>query len=100
MTNKEALLSMLPVKVNDDLITKTFNEQDMNEGDTYSPDDEKDLDMVYVELLNFVINKPDISEGGLNVKVNRGLLLREKDRVLKKHGIVGEGNISNGTYKW
>jgi len=100
MTNKEALLAMLPVKVNDNLITKKFDESELEESGTYVSDNEKTLDMVYVELLNFVINKPDISEGGLNVKINRGLLLKERLRILEKHGIVGEGNINDGTHKW
>ncbi|MFW6145231.1 MAG: DUF6706 family protein [bacterium] len=98
MTNKEALLSMLPTDAPDNVVEKTFMDQGVEPDETYNSKNERDIDMVYVELLNFFLTHPDFNEGGLSVTLNRGQLRAEKKRILKKHDKY-TGNI-DGTSRW
>lgn len=108
MTKKEALLSMLPVSLPDNLIEKVLTDKDVNGVATYSTTNEKEVDMIYVELLSFVIIQPELSEGGLSLKVVRGRCIAERNRILKKHDIDiadtnytgGNSIIRNGSKQW
>lgn len=97
MTNKEALQNMLPVGLQDNLVEKVLMDSDINGDEIYTSDNEKDVDMVYVELLNYVITQSTLTDGSLDVA--RGRCINEKRRILKKYG-MDTTNISDGTNRW
>lgn len=98
MTNKEALISMLPVSLPDNLIEKTFDEKGLASANTYSSAIEKDLDMVYLELLRFTLSQPQLSEGGLSLTIDKVWIKKEIKRIEKKYNIY-TGNI-HSSQKW
>ena len=107
MTKKEALISMLPVSLSDNLIEKVLTDNDVDGSAIYSKYHEKEIDMLDVDLLSFVIIQPELSEGGLSLKIVIGRCIAERNRILKKYGIditdtnySGVNIIKDGSKQW
>lgn len=101
MTKKEALIAMLPTdfNVSDNLIEKVFLEQEITGAETYSPSSKKSLDMAYKELLQFALTEPELSEGGLTIKLSKSAIRKEIKRINKQYGI-SDGIINSKTNRW
>jgi hypothetical protein len=92
MTKKEALLSIIPFEVSDNLVEKALIDSEINGSETYSKASEQDIDLCFAGLILVILNMPDYSEGDLSIKIDRVQLRITRDNILKKYGL-DESNI-------
>lgn len=74
MTNKEALESVVQVSVSDKTLEKAMIDNGINGAETYASSSSKSIDLAAIDVLNWVLATPDVSEGGYSVKYDRNAI--------------------------
>jgi len=106
MTNKEAILSNIPVDIPDAAIEKILIDRSLPGDGTYSAKNKKIVGLASADALVEAYKQASFNEGDLSVNVPRGALLREARRLYRENGerikassLVG-GNIKGNTKSW
>ena len=86
MTNLEALQSLIEYKV-PNLLEKVMIDHSLSTTETYTVDNQKDLDLCLRDVCLYLISHPDYSEGGLSLKFNPGKLNATAKRIELKYNL-------------
>jgi hypothetical protein len=99
MTNLEALQAICPIAVSSNLYDKVLLDNSISPTDNYTAaTDKKIMDLSLADLLEYVINNPDYSEGDVSEKISREALEATVKRIRRKYGIFG-GSV-RAVSKW
>ncbi len=98
MTITEAVKAGLgTLEVSDNLITKTELDLGVTGSATYTADDSKDVDLIIINIYEYVLASPEYREGSFAYKINTGSIRSALNILKKKHGLRitgGGGRIS------
>lgn len=100
MTNKNALLAVVQVAVEDDVIEKALLDQSLNLGSTYTTTNAKAIDLAAIDVLDGILSRPDISEGGFSVRYDRTAIQKRLDALKRKQGITSGPVIRDASNRW
>lgn len=74
MTKREALIANMAITVNSNLIDLALINADISGAADYTKEDFESLEKVELEILHKILITPDISEGDLSIKYDRGAI--------------------------
>src|SRR5687767_7122833 len=85
MTNKEALIAVLMVSVPDDSIDKTLIDASITADDNYTAGNKQKIGECAIEILQALLSVPDVSEGDLSIKYDRGAVQKRLGILIEKY---------------
>lgn len=81
MTNREALEAVLQVDVDRITVEKAMIDVGIDPEDTYGSSLKKKIDGCAVSILQGILSRPDITEGGYSVKYDRSAIQARIDSI-------------------
>ncbi|HUV00439.1 MAG TPA: DUF6706 family protein [Bacteroidales bacterium] len=102
MTNLEALQAVLPGigEVTDNLYTKVLLDRDVASSDVYDDSVKDTIDLCSADLMVILLRLPDIQEGGLAIRYDRGYMRSQAQEIYSRLGTDSEKATIDGTSKW
>lgn len=100
MTNKEALSAVVQVSVDDLTLEKALLDQGLNTGATYTSDKASTINLAAIDVLEGLLSRPNISEGGFTESFDRAAIQKRIDALKNKNGIVAGAVIRDASNKW
>ena len=87
MTNKEALVAVLRITVPDASLEKAMIDREVTGTNTYTKENEKNIDLCAVDVLHGLLSEPDVSEGGYSIRFDRNAVQQRLLLLAKKHNV-------------
>lgn len=91
MTNREAILSVVQIKIDIDEfeIAKAAIDHDLNADDAYVKENSKSVDLVVVDLLMTLLGLSSVKEGDMTISWDTNGIKARLLFLAKKHGLHG-----------
>lgn len=89
MTNLEALQAEVPAQIFDnDSVTfeKALIDVSLEQHNTYTVSNEDTIKEAAIKVIDMLLRRPDVSSEGTNIKVDRGYLKAERERLMRELG--------------
>jgi hypothetical protein len=88
MTNKEALAAVIQTDVDDNILDKSFLDQNVTSSDLYVAANSRSIDLCAIAVLEGLLSTPNISEGGSSVNYDRNAILNRIKSLYNKVGLT------------
>jgi hypothetical protein len=100
MTNKEALVAVVLVDANDNLLEKALADGSITSTDNYSPENSQAVDSAAISVLRSILSMPDITEGGYSIRYDRASIQKRIDALAANVGIDNGPVIRDASDRW
>jgi hypothetical protein len=100
MTNKEALVAVIQISVNDNTLEKALLDQGITSSSNYTAANTSKIDIAAIAVLEGVRSAPDISEGGFSIRYDRPAIERKIEALKHKTGLASGSEIRDASDRW
>jgi hypothetical protein len=102
MTNKEALIAVVQVSVDDNTLVKALLDQDASDSENYTTANSSLINKAAIDVLEGLLSRPDVSEGGFSESFDRGAIEKRLDRLYQKEGLTNPRTpiVRNASNRW
>jgi hypothetical protein len=88
MTNKEALVAVVQVSVDDNVLEKALLDQTITSSETYAAIKSSNINKAAIDVLEGLLSRADVSEGGFSEKFDRSAIEKRLNRLYEKEGLT------------
>lgn len=100
MTNKEALVAILQVSVDDNVLEKALLDQNVRSDRDYKSAYSASIDVAAISVLEGLLSTPDIAEGGYSVTYDRASIQDRLSYLRLKNGVPNLSRQVKGASPW
>lgn len=102
MTNKEALVAVVQVSVDDNVLEKALLDQSVTSSGTYTSANSSSIDLAAIDVLQGLLSRANVSEGGFSESFDRGAIERRIKALCIKNDIPVSGGavIIDASNRW
>lgn len=102
MTNKEALVAVCQVSVDDNVLEKALADQDVTAADTYASSGSDSINKAAIDVLEGVLSRANVSEGGFSESFDRKAIENRLKILYSKTGKINPGGavIRDVSNRW
>jgi hypothetical protein len=102
MTNKEALIAVIQVSVDDNSLIKALLDQGISDSSDYTSSESTQINKAAIDVLEGLLSRPNISDGGFSETFDRGAVQARLTALYKKVGLTLTSTpvVKNASNKW
>jgi hypothetical protein len=102
MTNKEALIAVVQVSVDDNVLEKALLDQNLELDDEYDSGLATTINKAAIDVLEGLLSRPNVTEGGFSETFDRGAIQARLTVLYNKVGVTQSTTpvVKSGTHLW